>query len=187
MAVLDTIMFIFMVIIISAFATFLIVIAHRNSKAQEEAESIRLDAESIRLDNEAKRNSKAQEEAESIRLDNQAKRYTNAKNSYFENLARLKKDPSNPELRQQTLGKGREFCAITRECQGQNKVVTIYDEVALMNDINAACAASTTISSKGENSLTIEGRLAKLAELKDQNLISESEYNQRRQKILDEI
>ncbi len=51
-----------------------------------------------------------------------------------------------------------------------------------MNDINAV-----KVSSRGVNIQTAEERLAKLSELKDKNLISEEEYEKRRQKILDEI
>jgi hypothetical protein len=56
-----------------------------------------------------------------------------------------------------------------------------------MNDINAASGASPAHSPKREISQTLEERLAKLSELKGKNLLSEQEYNERRQKILDEI
>jgi hypothetical protein len=56
-----------------------------------------------------------------------------------------------------------------------------------MNDINAACAAAPSLSTKTEISQTLEQRLAKLSELKEKNLLGEQEYNERRRKILDEI
>jgi hypothetical protein len=116
-----------------------------------------------------------------------AQLYSNKENDYFHSLSALKNDPNNPEIKQQTLKKGREFSAFSRQYQGQNKAVTIFDEMALMNDINAACASATVVSSKTENSLSIEERLAKLSELQQKSLISEQEYNEKRQKILDEI
>src|SRR5436305_12048994 len=56
--------------------------------------------------------------------------------SYRQSLEVLKQQPNNPELRQKTLEWGRYYSNLTRD----NKGVTIYDEVALANDINAACA-----------------------------------------------
>ena len=79
---------------------------------------------------------------------------------------------------------GRTYSNLTRNKQG----VTIYDEVALSNDINAACAgAATLVSNKQTESQIIESRLQKLAELKSKGLIDEQEYAARRAKILDEV
>ena len=110
-----------------------------------------------------------------------------AKVDYFDSLVALKSNPNDPELKQQTLAKGRDYSALTRELYGQNKTVTVFDEIALMNDINAACAGAAVVSEKIKNSSILEERLAKLSELKKKNLISEEEYETRRQKILDEI
>ena len=116
--------------------------------------------------------------------ENKAKRefYENTRNNYFNSLNELKSNPTNADVKQHTLHYGREYSALTRKYQGQDKTVTIYDEMALMNDINAACAGATVIHSQ-----SIEERLSKLFELKDKNLISEQEYQQKRHKILDEI
>lgn len=113
--------------------------------------------------------------------------FNKARDGYFLSLEKLKKDPTNANLRQETLMLGRNYSELTRKRKGVGNTVTIYDEMALMNDINAACAGATVISEKAKPSPTVEGRLAKLSDLKEKNLISESEYNQRRQKILDEI
>ncbi|MFN2411584.1 MAG: hypothetical protein ABR535_00800 [Pyrinomonadaceae bacterium] len=70
----------------------------------------------------------------------------------------------------------------------EDKGVTLVDEMALMNDINAACAAATAsklpITAAQESA---EQRFSKLSELKVKNLISDDEYAQRRQKIIDDI
>lgn len=104
--------------------------------------------------------------------------------NYYAALALLKANPVSPDLRERTLGFGRIYSNLTRNNAG----LTVFDEVALMNDINAACA-NVLVSSPphSPSGSTIEGRLAKLSELKDKHLIDDSEYDSRRQKILDEI
>ena len=112
------------------------------------------------------------------------KRLNQARDAYFDSLARLKAKPTSADLRQTTLQLGRTYSNLTRNQQG----VTIYDEVALSNDINAACAGATTVVSNQQTDLqTIESRLQKLAELKSKGLIDEQEYAARRTKILDEV
>ena len=57
-------------------------------------------------------------------------------NAYQRSLSQLKSDSTNPDLKQQTLQLGRVCSNLSRNKRG----VTVFDEVALMNDINAACA-----------------------------------------------
>ncbi len=109
-----------------------------------------------------------------------------AENLYKNSLEALKYNPSDANRKQKCLQFGRELANLTRTYQGISGV-TIFDELALMNDINAACAAAPPLSTKTEISQTLEERLAKLSELKEKNLLSEQEYNERRKKILDEI
>jgi len=114
-----------------------------------------------------------------------AQALASARDDYQKSLNYLKAHPTNAEVRQGTLEYGRRYSNLTRS----NKGVTIFDEVALMNDINAACGGATTISEKKETfpTQTIEDRLQRLVELKNRGLIDEHEYASRRQKILDEI
>jgi hypothetical protein len=114
-----------------------------------------------------------------------AKALEDARKAYQDSLVYLKRHPTNAEVRQGTLEYGRRYSNLTRNRKG----VTIFDEVALMNDINAACGGTTTIAEnkKAPQVQTIEGRLQKLAELKDKGLIDDQEYSTRRQKILDEV
>jgi hypothetical protein len=77
---------------------------------------------------------------------------------------------------------GRQYSALTR--QGKN--VTIYDEMALMNDINAACAGAGS-SPKRQERDSVEDRLARLSDLRSKGLIDEREHEERRRRILDEI
>ena len=108
-----------------------------------------------------------------------------AKTSYMNSLEELKQHPANPELRQATLAKGRHYSNLTRNKKG----VTMFDEVALMNDINAACAGAATFKSSFAEAVSdsIEERLKKLAKLKESNLITEQEYNDKRVAILAEV
>jgi hypothetical protein len=106
--------------------------------------------------------------------------------AYQDGLRELKNDPANPHLREQTLALGRQYSSLTRNSRG----VMIFDEVALMNDINAACAAAA--SPRHATALPLpkespEMRLAKLADLKSKGVISEAEYGERRRQILAEI
>lgn len=116
--------------------------------------------------------------------DEQTKQLNAAIDAYFDALRRLKANPTSADLRQRTLQLGRTYSSLTRNKGG----VTIYDEVALSNDINAACAGATTlVANKEAQSQTIESRLEKLAELKSKGLIDEHEYAARRTKILDDV
>lgn len=117
-----------------------------------------------------------------------AKELKEARDAYQTSLAQLKRNPTNANCRQRTLQLGRVYSNLTRNKKG----VTIFDEIALMNDINAACAGATTVDSPPKTTYEqprqpIEERLARLAELKTKGLIDETEYNARRQKILDEV
>jgi hypothetical protein len=110
-----------------------------------------------------------------------------ARAAYQDSLTKLKSNPTNANLRQQTLQFGRAYSNLTRNKKG----VTIFDEVALSNDINAACAGATFVPQQQTSSEPVspstEQRLAKLADLKSKGLIDEQEYISSRQKILDEI
>ncbi len=109
-----------------------------------------------------------------------------AEDLYKNSLEALKNNPTDANRKQECLQFGRELASLTRNYQGIEGV-TIFDELALMNDINAACAGAPSLSTKTEISQTLEERFAKLSELKEKNLINEQEYEIRREKILDEI
>src|SRR5262245_28897106 len=64
-----------------------------------------------------------------------------ARTAYVESLEQLKKDPTNADLRQRTLHLGRKYIE-TAKRMGRAAV----DELSIMNDINAACAAGAKTS-----------------------------------------
>lgn len=117
----------------------------------------------------------------------QAKATEAAKQAYLEALSALKLDPHDADHKQKTLALGRTYSNLTRDKKGN----TLFDEVALMNDINAACAAAGS-SLKPQLPMstpekTIEERLSTLSQLKNRGLIEHSEYEKRRAEILESI
>jgi hypothetical protein len=109
-----------------------------------------------------------------------------ARRAYLHSLARLKLDPANPDLREETLRLGRSYSNLTRNRRG----VTIFDEVALSNDISAACAGAFRQPkqlAEPRPQATIEARLAQLAELRTKGLLEEEEYRERRREILRDV
>lgn len=109
-----------------------------------------------------------------------------AKKAYLQSLSELKASPTNADLKQRTLALGRAYSNLTRDKKGN----TLFDEVALMNDINAACAAATAHTS-GISAPTVataaEDRLRVLTDLKTKGLIDEAEFAKRRSEILSSI
>ena len=101
-------------------------------------------------------------------------------------LRALKANPTNPDLRQRALALGREYSNLTRSQRG----VTVYDEMAVMNDINAATAAAVSVVAPAPVAappVPVEERLKRLDELRTKGVISEQEFAERRQKILSEL
>ncbi len=105
-----------------------------------------------------------------------------AKINYQAILEKLKANPTNPEIREKTLELGRLYVNYARGETG----VTAFDELAMMNDINAACARGFS-EQKNVNAQIVEERLISLNKLKASNLIDEQEYIASKQKILEEL
>ena len=117
----------------------------------------------------------------------QAKAMEAAKQAYLEALSALKLDPHDADHKQRTLALGRTYSNLTSDKKGN----TLFDEVALMNDINAACAAAgSSLKPQLPTSTpekTIEERLSTLSQLKNRGLIEHSEYEKRRAEILESV
>ena len=111
-----------------------------------------------------------------------AKRLRDALAAYQSSLARLKETPNDADLKQRTLALGRTYANLTRNRKG----VTIFDEVALANDIDAACAGAgrQNVPPRGPS---VEERLKKLDELKTKRLVTGDEYQAQRRRILAEM
>ena len=111
-----------------------------------------------------------------------------ARARYQASLAALKRDPNNADLKQATLALGRAYSQLTRDKKG----VTLFDEVALMNDINAACAGAGLhpqhrAAAAPQVQESVEQRLQNLSDLSAKGLISPAEHDQRRSAILNSI
>ena len=71
---------------------------------------------------------------------NETRNLTVAKIAYEKAISQLTKSPNSPNARKTALELGRYYASLNRE----DKNVTMFDEVALKNDIDAACAGATT-------------------------------------------
>ena len=122
-------------------------------------------------------------------LDNKQKKQAleEARQSYVQSLTDLKQLPRNADLKQRSLALGRAYSNLTRDKKGQ----TVFDEVALMNDINAACADAAAILNPDITAQpvaeSVEARLRTLLALKERGLIQPAEYDKRRAEILASI
>jgi hypothetical protein len=105
--------------------------------------------------------------------------------NYRQSLELLKQQPHNPDLYQRALESGRYYSNLTRNQKG----VTIYDEVALANDLKAASAGrgQSERDSTAAAAQPVEQRLDRLKALFDSGVINEQEYRERRGKLLDEV
>jgi high-affinity K+ transport system ATPase subunit B len=108
-----------------------------------------------------------------------------ASEAYQAALAKFKAQPTDASLRQTALEAGRAYSAVVRE----SKRVTIFDEIALKNDLDAAGAGASVApaASSPTQPSSVSGRLKVLSQLKLEGLISEDEFNDRKGKILSEI
>ena len=116
----------------------------------------------------------------------QGKRIDTARLNYLQALESLKQDPTNANMKQHTLAIGRAYSTHTRDKKGN----TLFDEVALMNDINAACAAAAVnpnISVAASATTSVELRLQTLIGLRNRAIIDAAEYEKRRTDILNSI
>jgi hypothetical protein len=112
---------------------------------------------------------------------NQIRKEAEAK--YKKALAMLRNEPDNAELRNAALMLGRDWV---------NKLgrSSTYSEVSIMNDLNAiqSSKANTARAIIPEPAKTdIKTRLAQLESLYSEGVITEAEYNKRREAILSEL
>ena len=119
-----------------------------------------------------------------------------AERSYKTHLAMLEQDPSNPQTKKETLHLGREYSSLCHQYTAWaegigseiDKTITIFDEMKLSNDLAAACAgASASVDKTTTETRSVKQRIAELDELLESGIISRSEYDEKRQKILDDI
>lgn len=105
-----------------------------------------------------------------------------AQAAYMAALDRLRRKPSNVAMRTEALDLGRRFAALCRD-QG---CPTIFDEVALLNDMNAACGG-TAVAPDAQPRKSPEERLRSLQRLLSSGLIDEADFAARKREILNEV
>jgi hypothetical protein len=121
-----------------------------------------------------------------------------ARRAYQSSLAQLRSNPTSPQLRENTLKRGRYYASLVRS-RGR----TTFDEVALMNDINAVCAGTVTMAERApvqgkrvpsvsdrqpaDRKKSVKERLQMLADLKAHGFVDDVEYESRKRRILDEV
>lgn len=101
-------------------------------------------------------------------------------------LTALRAKPTSSNLRTAALDAGRAYANLSRERKG----ATIFDEVALKNDLDAATAGAATYAAAAipvPAAASVADRLRQLDKLKVDGLITEAEYATRREKILGDV
>jgi cytochrome c-type biogenesis protein CcmH/NrfG len=105
---------------------------------------------------------------------------------YSKALDELRQDPNNSNKREEALTLGRRYADLVREDKR-----TTFDEVALMNDLNAiqptASIETVEVNKSADSPVSTEQRLNKLEHLRSEGLITDAEYQQHRSEIIDEI
>ncbi len=103
--------------------------------------------------------------------------------AYQAALAQLRRNPADSTLKEKALTAGRAHASATRQGGG----VTVFDEVALANDIRAASAVPPPSAPPVAPSLSIEQRLLRLEDFRARSLISDQEYQAKRKELLAEL
>jgi hypothetical protein len=109
-----------------------------------------------------------------------------ARAAYEAGLNELKKHPTNADLKQRALALGRSYSNLTRNKKG----VAMFDEIAVMNDINAATAGATAQQPQPGPTPTrgtVQERLTQLDQLRTQGVINEQEWQTRKAAILEDL
>lgn len=107
-----------------------------------------------------------------------------AEAAYRVALFALEVEPKNAERRRAALAAGREYARVMRE----NRGATLFDEMALMNDINAIAGQQVSAAAgQVAPQLSYEERLARLQRLAAEGHLTKDEYVEKRKRLLDEL
>ena len=110
------------------------------------------------------------------------KRLREARNKYRAALGRLKQDPVNNDLRRNALTLGRQYIRLA-----SLERRSTFNEVALMNDLNAIQLTGTQAPDVQTDAETVKTRLATLESLFNEGVITKEEYETRRNEILSDL
>lgn len=107
-----------------------------------------------------------------------------AQAKYRQALDALKARPADAHAREGALQWGRRYSALTRQSGG----TTVFDEVALSNDLNAAAAGAAAPAVQAQPlAASLEDRLERLRVLAEKGTITDEEHRTRRADLLREV
>jgi len=96
-----------------------------------------------------------------------------AKKAYRDALDQLKQSPTDPNCRERALELGRAYADLTRDLKG----VTAFDEMALKNDIDAACAGAVEFAAAHAGKpASAAAEIRKLTGLLDEGILTPEEW-----------
>lgn len=101
------------------------------------------------------------------------------KENYDDLLIQLRENPNNANIKEKVLMAGRDYYGTLR-LDGR---LTIYDEQAITNDISTAVGNGNPIEPQNNVYKDIE----ELAKLKDKGILTEEEFADKKQILLDKI
>ena len=108
-------------------------------------------------------------------------RLNEAHRAYREALEQLKQRPTDPDRRQQALRLGRAYADITRE----SKNATVYDEMAIKNDIDAVCAGAAEVAAaRAGGPASAAAEIRKLTELLEEGILTPEEWQSAKRQIV---
>ena len=136
---------------------------------------------------DSEREATARAELGKMEKQEQLERLEKSMGEYFTSLEKLKADPTNPDLKQLTLALGRKYSELSRTLAHGNAGITVYDEVSILNEISAVSAVKNPRDELNQPLRSAQERLTNLIDIKEKGLMSETEFQERRKKILDEI
>lgn len=112
------------------------------------------------------------------------KRLMEAGDRYRAALAKLKKEPTSATLKESALALGREYASYARKSS-----VTVFDELALGNDLSAATAGAfaAAVTAAPAPTSSVEERLRQLEGLRQKGLITDAEYATRRTALINSV
>jgi len=96
-----------------------------------------------------------------------------ARKAYRDALDQLKQSPTDPNRRERALELGRAYAKLTRDLKG----ATVFDEMALKNDIDAACAGAVEFAAAHAGKpASAAAEIRKLTGLLDEGILTPEEW-----------
>ncbi len=108
-----------------------------------------------------------------------AKQGIRIRKEYQDALDALEKSPEDSSLRKNALEAGRKLAEFLRDSKTG---VTVFDEIALQNDINMRLGKGTSSAPS-----SVSDKMISLKKMLDAGAITEEEFHQRKEKLLRDL